>query len=93
VAAPLLAAGDSILLATATGKVLQIQPDTGELTAMYELDSGALASQPIAVDGWLYAGTVTGSLVAYDTGKSELTGWPMFGGGPDRRGTIDREDS
>ncbi len=93
VAAPLLAAGGSILLATAAGNVLQLQPDTGELTARYSLSSGPLASQPIAVDGWLYAGTVGGSLVAYDTEKPELTGWPMFGGGPDRRGTINREDS
>ena len=51
----------------------------------------AFASQPIAVDGWLYAGTVDGRVVAYDSGDPSLTGWPMLGGSADRQGRSSKE--
>src|SRR5262249_11761353 len=56
VGAPLLYAGKSILLATSGGNVLRIDPETGAVQDAFILKVGALASQPIAVDGWLYAG-------------------------------------
>jgi outer membrane protein assembly factor BamB len=93
VSAPLLQAGPSLLLATSHGNVLRIEPDTGEVIGVYRLGAGSIASQPIAVDGWIYAGTTSGSVVAFDTGDGELTGWEMLGGGPDRRGTLDPEDT
>lgn len=91
VPAPLLYAGKSILLATSGGNVLRIEPDTGKVIDAFVLRQGAIASQPIAVDGWLYAGTKAGDLVAFDTGHPELTGWEMLGGSPDRRGSADEE--
>lgn len=91
VSAPLLYAGKSILLATSRGNVLRMEPETGEVLDAFVLGQGPLASQPIAVDGWLYAGTTRGALVAFDTGERELTGWEMLGGGPDRRGSADEE--
>jgi outer membrane protein assembly factor BamB len=91
VPSPMLFAGNSILLATTSGKVLRIQPDSGDVLTAFELGEGPLASQPIAVDGWLYAGTMSGTMVAFDTGAPELTGWDMLGGGPDRRGTREGE--
>jgi outer membrane protein assembly factor BamB len=91
VTAPLLQAGPSILLATEGGNVLRIDPDSGEVTSTFPLGAGQLASQPIAVDGWIYAGTRSGAMVAFDTGDGALTGWEMFGGGPDRRGTLNPE--
>jgi len=93
VSAPLLYAGRSILLATAAGNVLRMAPDSGEVMATYPLGQGQLASQPIVHDGWIYAGTTGGSVVGYDTGQPELTGWEMLGGGPDRRGIADPEAS
>jgi hypothetical protein len=89
----LLYAGRSILLATAAGNVLRMEPDSGDVTATYRLGQGQLSSQPIVHDGWIYAGTAGGSLVGYDTGQPELTGWEMLGGGPDRQGIADPEAS
>ena len=93
VSAPMLYAGHSILLATSSGNVMRMGADTGETLSTFSLGQGAIASQPIAVDGWIYAGTVSGSVVGYDTGDRELTGWEMLGGGPERQGTADMEDS
>ena len=89
VPSPLAYAGKSILLATSSGSVLRIEPDTGVVVDGFAMKHGPIASQPIAVDGWLYAGTTQGDLVAVDTGDPELTGWDMLGGGPDRRGSAD----
>ncbi|MBK8251539.1 MAG: PQQ-binding-like beta-propeller repeat protein [Polyangiaceae bacterium] len=89
--APLLRAGSSVLLATAQGNILRIDPDSGQVISVFQLEGGGLSSQPIAVDGWIYAGTHAGTIVAYDTGDGSLTGWEMLGGGPDRRGTVDPE--
>jgi outer membrane protein assembly factor BamB len=91
VPAPLLYAGKSVLLATSNGNVLRIEPETGEVIDAFVLKAGPISSQPIAVNGWLYAGTQGGDVVAFDTGKPELTGWEMLGGGPDRRGSADEE--
>ncbi len=43
-------------------------------------------SQPVVEDGWIYAGTEDGLLVALDTGDRSLAGWPMWGGGAGRNG-------
>jgi outer membrane protein assembly factor BamB len=88
---PMLYAGKSILLATSNGNVLRIEPETGDVLEAFVLKQGAFASQPIAVDGWLYAGTKRGDLVAFDTGQPDLTGWEMLGGSPDRHGSADEE--
>lgn len=91
IAAPLLQAGPSILLATSAGNVMRIEPESGDVTGVFRLGAGEIASQPIAVGGWIYAGTTRGALVAHDTGDAALTGWEMLGGGPDRRGTLNPE--
>ncbi len=91
ISAPLLFAGQDVLVATDRGNVLRVSSDTGEVTDRFELGQGSIASQPIAVDGWLYAGTAEGSMVAFDTGQPELTGWEMLGGGPARQGSVDPE--
>ncbi|MBL9022045.1 MAG: PQQ-binding-like beta-propeller repeat protein [Myxococcales bacterium] len=88
---PLIYAGKSVLMATASGSVVRFDASTGETVDSFELAKTALSSQPIAVDGWLYAGTADGSVVGYDTGQRELTGWAMQGGTPDRQGTVDPE--
>lgn len=93
VEAPLFFAGNSVLLATSRGNVVRMTADTGDVMSTFELGQGDLASQPIVHAGWIYAGTMGGSLVGFDTGYPELTGWEMLGGGPDRQGVADAEDS
>ena len=81
------------LARTGSGSVLRMDPDNGEVTDSFELGAGAFASQPIVHDGWIYAGTKRGAVVAHDTGQPELTGWEMLGGGPARQGSVLEEDS
>jgi outer membrane protein assembly factor BamB len=88
---PMLYAGKSVLLATSSGNVLRLDPETGDVLESFRFNQGAFSSQPIAVDGWLYAGTKRGDLVAFDTGQPDLTGWEMLGGSPDRHGSADEE--
>jgi len=88
VAEPLSYAGKSILLATSSGSVVRLEPESGSVSDTFQLSKSPLSSQPIAVDGWIYAGTQDGKLVGYDTGKVELTGWPMLGGTADRQGKV-----
>jgi outer membrane protein assembly factor BamB len=80
-------------MATASGNVLRVDADTGEVTSQFTLGVGPLSSPPIAVDGWLYAGNREGAMVAFDTGAPELTGWEMLGGGPGRQGAREGEGS
>ena len=91
ISAPLIYAGKSILMATRNGNVVRMEQDTGAVSETFQLGEGAIASQPIAVDGWIYAGTVAGSLVGFDTHERSLTGWEMLGGTPDRRGAVNPE--
>jgi outer membrane protein assembly factor BamB len=91
ISAPMLVAGEDVLFATKAGNIMRVDSDTGEVTDRFELAQGAIASQPIAVAGWLYAGTTDGKLVGFDTGQPELTGWEMLGGGPARQGSVDPE--
>ncbi len=87
ISAPLLYAGGSVLLATQSGSVLRLNAETGAVEDGFSLGN-PIASQPIAVGGWIYAGTHNGRVVAFDTGRPELTGWEMLGGTADRQGAV-----
>ncbi len=89
---PLLYAGGSVLFASGD-TIYRLDADSGDVVARFPLGKVQVASQPIAHDGWLYAGTTRGAIVAVDTGDGQLTGWDMLGGGPDRRGTSDPEET
>jgi outer membrane protein assembly factor BamB len=89
---PLAYAGKSILMATTGGDVVRIDADTGSILSTFALREGALTSQPIAVGGWIYAGTSSGALVGFDTKDPTLTGWEMLGGGPERTGVANEEE-
>jgi outer membrane protein assembly factor BamB len=86
-AAPPIAAGDNILVGTLTGKIMKLDSKTGDVLATY--DAGApIRSQPVVNDGWIYAGTADGKIVAIDTGDRSLTGWAMWGADAARTGVV-----
>lgn len=78
-AAPPVFAGEHLFLATISGEILQIHPETGKTVKTYKVGS-AMRTQPILQDGRIYAGTVDGKLVCIQTGNDKLTGWTTWGG-------------
>jgi outer membrane protein assembly factor BamB len=80
-----LSAGDSVLVATLSGKIMRIDPASGKVAHTYEVGA-PVRSQPVAVDGWIYVGTEDGKLFAVDTGDHALTGWAMWGADAARTG-------
>jgi len=83
--APLLA-GTEIVVATLGGDVIRLDAKAGSLIKQYK--TGApLRTQPIVHDGWIYAGTEDGRLIAINTGDRALTGWPTWGGDSGRTAT------
>ena len=84
-ASPPIPAGDALLVATVAGEVLLLDADDGRVRRRWSLGH-RVRSQPVVEDGWIYAGTEDGLLVALDTGDRSLTGWPMWGGGAGRNG-------
>jgi outer membrane protein assembly factor BamB len=74
-----VAAGKSILVGTVGGEVLQLDAKDGTIVKRWPVGA-PLRSQPVVEDGWIYAGTTDGRLVAIDTGDKSLTGWSQWGG-------------
>jgi hypothetical protein len=84
-AAPPAAAGSSLVVATLDGQILQVDADGGKVQNTYKVGA-PLRSQPAVMDGWVYAGSEDGKLIAVDTGDSKLTGWSSWGGDAQRTG-------
>jgi outer membrane protein assembly factor BamB len=82
-ATPPVAAGDSILVGTVGGEVLRIRAKDGTIVQRWPT-GGPVRAQPVVQDGWIYAGTADGRLVAIDTGDKSLTGWSQWGGSEKR---------
>ncbi len=76
-AAPPVLAGKHVLISTLEGSVLEIDPQLGKIVETYKIGA-PLRFPPAVVQGWIYASTQDGKLVAVDTGKPELTGWNMW---------------
>jgi outer membrane protein assembly factor BamB len=80
--APIRVSGE-VIVATLGGEVTRLDEKTGRVVALYK--TGApLRSQPVAMNGWIYAGTEDGRLIAIDTNDPAVTGWPTWGGDPGR---------
>jgi hypothetical protein len=64
---------------------LQVDAEKGHVQNTYKVNA-PLRSQPAVVDGWVYAGSEDGKLIAVDTGDQKLTGWSTWGGDAQRTG-------
>jgi outer membrane protein assembly factor BamB len=84
-AAPPVAAGGSLFIATLAGEVLRYDARNGALQGRYTLGA-PVRTQPVIEGGMLYAGTEDGKLVAVDLGDARLTGWTQWGGNAARTG-------
>ena len=76
---PPLAVGGKVIVATYSGEIQIIDSETGKIESKYETKEN-IRYQPVVEDGWIYVTTTSGKMIAINTGKPELTGWPMWGG-------------
>ena len=86
-AAPPVAAGGQLFVATLQGEVLQLDPDSGKVAKRHRVGR-AVRSQPVVENGWLYVGTDDGQLVALRLGDDRFTGWSHWGGNAARTGVA-----
>jgi outer membrane protein assembly factor BamB len=86
-AAPPVAAGKYLIVGTLSREVLQLNPDTGAVMKRWKV-GGAIRSQPVVQDGWIYVGTDDGQLIAIDTHDASLTGWTQWGANAARTGKL-----
>ncbi|MFT3774629.1 MAG: PQQ-binding-like beta-propeller repeat protein [Minicystis sp.] len=84
-AAPPIAAGGSLFVATLDGEVLRFDARTGAIQGRYAVGA-PVRNQPVIEGGMLYAGTDDGKLVAIDLGDARFSGWPQWGGNAARTG-------
>lgn len=77
-AAPPVAAGGQLFVATLAGEVLQLDPKTGKVNARYRV-GGPIRSQPVVEGGRIFVGTQDGKVVCLNTQNPKYTGWPMWG--------------
>ena len=68
-------------MGTSSGALVALDPASGRTTWSLMVDQ-PIRFQPAVEHGWIYLGTASGALVAVDTGRRELTGWPMWGRNP-----------
>jgi outer membrane protein assembly factor BamB len=78
-AAPPITAGGRIFVSTLDGKLLEMDPESGEVKRTRKIDA-PMRQQPVAEGGWLYIPTDDGRLIAVDTGDASVTGWSQWGG-------------
>lgn len=84
---PPVAAGGFLFIATVGGEVLQLEPQSGEVAASFQIEA-PLRFPPVINEGRIYVGTQDGQLVCIDTGNVSLTGWPMWGGDGGHRNVV-----
>lgn len=76
---PPLAVGGKIIVATYNGDIQIMDSQSGKIETRYATGEN-IRYQPVVQDGWIYVTTTNGKLIAINTEKAELTGWPMWGG-------------
>ncbi|HEU0029929.1 MAG TPA: PQQ-binding-like beta-propeller repeat protein [Kofleriaceae bacterium] len=80
-------AGSTLVTATRDGKVFGLDVDTGFTLWSYDIGHRMIA-EPVIAQGWLYAPTEDGYVVALNVADKSLDGWHMFGGNPQKNGAI-----
>ncbi len=80
---PPLEVGGYIVMATYNGDVLVLNAETGKIISKYSVGD-PVRYQPVVQEGWIYITTTNSKLYAINTGMTELTGWPMWGGNAER---------
>jgi outer membrane protein assembly factor BamB len=75
---PPLEVGGYIIVADFEGTITIVESKTGELVKEYKTKL-SIRSQPVVAEGWIYATTVNGKLVAIDTKMPAIDGWPTWG--------------
>lgn len=76
---PPLEVGGYIIIADFEGNITIADAKSGEIVKLYETGL-PIRSQPVVADGWIYACTSNGKLVAIDTQMQAIDGWPTWGG-------------
>ncbi|MEM7039763.1 MAG: PQQ-binding-like beta-propeller repeat protein [Bacteroidota bacterium] len=79
VGTPPLAVNGKLVVATLKGDIVVYEAEGGKELQRYKIGI-PIRQQPVVEDGWIYAGTTAGKVVAIDTGDESLTGWPVWGG-------------
>ena len=80
-------AGSELVISTRDGKLFGLDVDTGYTLWSYDLAKRVVA-EPVIAEGWVYATTDDGFVVALQVGDRSLDGWHMFGGNPQHDGAV-----
>ena len=84
-ATPPSIAGEKIYIGTTTGWLLVYNIKNGNLEWKVNIGD-PIRYQPTVMDGWVFIGSVSGSLYALNTNDPLATGWSMWGGSPSHNG-------
>lgn len=79
VGTPPLAVSGRLIIGTIEGDIVVYDARSGKEKSRYATGL-PIRQQPVVDEGWIYAGTTQGKIVAIDTGDPTLTGWPVWGG-------------
>lgn len=84
-------AGPEVVVSTRDGALFGLDIDTGY--TLWAYDTGKkIVAEPIVANGWVYATTVDGEVIALEVADESLDGWHMWGGNPQHDGPVARAD-
>jgi Ca-activated chloride channel family protein len=80
-------AGPQVVVSTRDGALFGLDIDTGY--TLWAYDTGKhIVAQPIVAEGWVYATTTDGEVLALEVADKSLDGWHMWGGNPEHNGQV-----
>jgi Ca-activated chloride channel family protein len=85
---PPVAIGGSLVFGTVDGHLYGVDIDTGMTEWAYNL-AEPIVFQPIVAQGWVYATTARGHVVALELGDPSFDGWHMWGGNSEHSGLVE----
>jgi Ca-activated chloride channel homolog len=84
-------AGPQVVVSTRDGALFGLDVDTGY--TLWAYDTGKhIVAEPIVAEGWVYATTTDGEVIALEVADRSLDGWHMWGGNPHHNGPVARAD-